>query len=956
MAFNKTKILETAQKHLNAGKIPQAIEQYQQILNREPEDQVTLMTIGDLYVRAGDSGQALDYFEKLAQIFANDGFISKSIAIYKKIAKLVPDEIGPLERLAELYVQQGVMSEARPIYLQLAEAHLKANRSKQAVEVLRKLLELSPDNLRVQVRLAELYESIGQPQEAAAAFLGAAQRMLEKGETKEAQRLADKAAKADPKNAGGIALRARILADSGQAAEAITLLEKAPASDETGTLLTEMYLQSGDAQKAVEMGRKSIARGAAGLSAAYNVATALIGAGETDRGLQLLGDAVGPATEAGDTERLLQVLGQASASASGRLEPLEWQAEVYRRTGDSFHLPDALLAIANTATNTGKLERAKTAYEDLLKGDPENASYRQFLAQVCEQMGIAAPEMAEAEAPPQIEAVEAAPAVVEPQLDEETERFVQQALTDVDLFSSYGLTQKGIDLLESVLQRAPNHTSALEKLLDLHLGAGNERRTAELAAHLEQIYTDRGDAASAERFSELRRRFERAAGRTEAAAPPPLAAEFAIPVEAPPAEEAAEEVAATPVQEAPEAVAHEVDLSEEWASMTDEVAAEPAAEAPPAPAVKPPAPTPEPAPAEVQAAQEEPSEFRMDIEVEEAPLEAVVEEAAAVTEAPPPARVEIEPEPVEAAPAEAPVEAAPAEEAVAYEFTSEQVAELAPQPVEAEAAPVPAEPAPAEAEPAPVEAAAEEEQPASVVFEELSAEVTEAAAGEGEYQIETAEPVAEMAAAAEEPGAMTSDQFLSELGAELDDFKVAEPKAAPAAPAGKAGAKAGAPARGRKQMDQLKEVFDEFKADMGEVGEAEAEAEDLETHYNLGIAYREMGLLEEAIGEFQKVAQSIKGGRPFRYSMQCYTLLGLSFMDKQQPKIAAIWYEQALKTPDLDPESILAVRYDLGVAHELAGDTNKALDSFSQVYAMNIDYRDVAERITSLSAPKPRES
>jgi tetratricopeptide (TPR) repeat protein len=855
------------------------------------------------------------------------------------------------------------MSEARPIYLQLAEAHLKANRSKQAVEVLRKLLELSPDNLRVQVRLAELYENIGQQQEAAATFLGAAQRMLEKGETKEAQRLADKAAKADPKNAGSIALRARILADSGQATEAIALLEKAPASEETGTLLTEMYLQSGDAQKAVEMGRKSIARGAAGLSAAYNVATALMGAGETDRGLQLLGDAVGPAIEAGDTERLLQVLGQASASASDRLEPLEWQAEVYRRTGDSFHLPDALLAIANTATNTGKLERAKTAYEDLLKGDPENASYRQFLAQICEQMGIAAPEMAEAEAPPQVEAVEAAPAVVEPQLDEETERFVQQALTDVDLFSSYGLTQKGIDLLESVLQRAPKHTAALEKLLDLHLGAGNERRTAELAAHLEQIYTDRGDAASAERFSELRRRFERAAGRTEAAAPPPPAAEFAIPVEAPPAEEAAvEEVAAVPVQEAPEAVAHEVDLSEEWASMTEEVAAEePAAEAPPAPAVEPPPPAPEPAPTEVQAAQEEPSEFRMDIEVEEAPLEAVVEEAAAVTEAPPPARVEIEaepvaePAPVEAAPAEvAPVAAAPAEEAVAYEFTSEEVAELAPQPVEAEAGPGPVKPAPAEAEPVPVEAAVED-QPASVVFEELSAEVTEAAAGEGEYLIETAEPVAEMAAA-EEAGAMTSDQFLSELGAELDDFKVAEPKAAPAAaPAGKT-AKAGAPARGRKQMDQLKEVFDEFKADMGEVGEAEAEAEDLETHYNLGIAYREMGLLEEAIGEFQKVAQSIKGGRPFRYSMQCYTLLGLSFMDKQQPKIAAIWYEQALKTPDLDPESILAVRYDLGVAHELAGDTNKALDSFSQVYAMNIDYRDVAERIASLSAPKPRES
>ena len=124
--------------------------------------------------------------------------------------------------------------------------------------------------------------------------------------------------------------------------------------------------------------------------------------------------------------------------------------------------------------------------------------------------------------------------------------------------------------------------------------------------------------------------------------------------------------------------------------------------------------------------------------------------------------------------------------------------------------------------------------------------------------------------------------------------------------------------------------------------------EDLETHYNLGIAYREMGLLEEAISEFQKVASSVDKGPAFRYAMQCSTLLGLAFMEKGQPAIAAIWYERALKTPGLDQESILALRYDLGVAQELAGDTHAAFNSFSQVYAMNIDYRDVSERIALL--------
>jgi tetratricopeptide (TPR) repeat protein len=129
------------------------------------------------------------------------------------------------------------------------------------------------------------------------------------------------------------------------------------------------------------------------------------------------------------------------------------------------------------------------------------------------------------------------------------------------------------------------------------------------------------------------------------------------------------------------------------------------------------------------------------------------------------------------------------------------------------------------------------------------------------------------------------------------------------------------------------------------------EDEDLETHYNLGIAFREMGLLEEAISEFQKVAKATDKGKAFQYAMQCCTLLGLAFMEKGQPSIAAIWYERALHTPGVDAESILALRYDLGVAQETAGDIEAALKSFSQVYAGNIDYRDVAERIASLQKP-----
>jgi len=80
MAYNKSKHIDAAQKYLQQGKMPQAIAEYQHILKNEPKDQVTLMTLGDLFVRQGETFQALEYFERLAKIFLNDGFTTKGMS------------------------------------------------------------------------------------------------------------------------------------------------------------------------------------------------------------------------------------------------------------------------------------------------------------------------------------------------------------------------------------------------------------------------------------------------------------------------------------------------------------------------------------------------------------------------------------------------------------------------------------------------------------------------------------------------------------------------------------------------------------------------------------------------------------------------------------------------------------------------------------------------------------
>src|SRR5262249_36550681 len=209
MAYNKSKYVEGAQKVMNQGKVAQAIAEYQQILKYESKDQVTLMTIGELYIRQGETFQAIDYFERLAQIFVGDGFLTKAIAVYKRIAKLAPEEIRPLERLADLYVQQGVMSEARPLFLQLAEIHLKNNRQTEAIGLLKKLLLAEPDNLRIQIRLADLYQAMGQNADAIETYVSAAQRALARADHAECEKLADRALKLDRANTAAIMVKAR---------------------------------------------------------------------------------------------------------------------------------------------------------------------------------------------------------------------------------------------------------------------------------------------------------------------------------------------------------------------------------------------------------------------------------------------------------------------------------------------------------------------------------------------------------------------------------------------------------------------------------------------------------------------------------------------------------------------------------------------------------------------------
>jgi tetratricopeptide (TPR) repeat protein len=154
------------------------------------------------------------------------------------------------------------------------------------------------------------------------------------------------------------------------------------------------------------------------------------------------------------------------------------------------------------------------------------------------------------------------------------------------------------------------------------------------------------------------------------------------------------------------------------------------------------------------------------------------------------------------------------------------------------------------------------------------------------------------------------------------------------------------PATGDEQAD-FQATLDAFKAGIAR----SLEDADFDAHYDLGVAYKEMGLLEEAIGEFQKAARA--PGRPLR----ALEALASCFLEREQPELVlstlapvAAGLTGAAPGGDQAPQQV-AVCYLLGAASEAVGRTEDARAWYLRVLATDYAFRDAAARLASLSPP-----
>ncbi|HZQ92409.1 MAG TPA: tetratricopeptide repeat protein [Terriglobales bacterium] len=898
--FNKTKVLAAAEKYVQQGKLQNAINEYLKVAKEDPKELTVLNTIGDLYARLGQTEQAISYFKKVGDSYAGGGFTVKAIAMYKKITKLSNTSTDCILRMAELYTQQGLYSDARAHYMQVADLYMRVNELQQAAKIFQKMLELDPENAAMQSKLADLYLRLDKKDEARNIFFSAAQSLYQRGAHDSADEALGRVLRIEPTNTAALLLRGKIAVETGDSAAAVKHLEQIPNIDsrpEALTLLLKARLMTGNLGEAEPVAKKllTVHNDPAGITA---YAEALMTGGNFEGALRVYENYADRLLK-GNAAATLRALHGSIARIKENPAALEMLLSLYQRAGESTNLGEVTELLAHAYVQTNQLAKARDLYQELAKMEPENALHMQHYRQMVSKLGedpatreLSKEEGSQAFMVDELEIT--APNLVQ-EYDELTGDAIKAALTDSELLDSYNMPQKAIDPLEAALPKAPRDARMNHRLASLYVRAGRYADAARCCSVLSEVYSEAGFADQATQYGEMATRY-RARGPAEPVSAVAAAAEFAV--EAPAAEPPPK---AQPTHK-------EIDLSSEWESMA---VAEPEPGTPEAE---------EAAKAKAAAAEAAAAEAAAKAAARAAPV------ASTVTDLLDEARFYIsqgmwnEARSALAKAAESAPESTEIRDLRAQIEAGSVPAQVAPEPVApvVEAAPPPPPPAGAAPPPAPQRQAA-------------------------------------AAASTSALGDLVSD-LESSLG---DDFAVAEPPAPakpaakapaappPAPPAAPAGAPVSAAAAAAEEKSVLSDLFEEFKEG---VEEATPEDEDPQTHYNLGVAFKEMGLLDEAIGELQKVCRALDNGAEFSDRVQAYTWLANCFVEKGVPQASIKWFERAIKSPGVDEETRMAIRYEMGAAHEAAGDKKAALQQFMEVYGSNIDYRDVAERIKALRA------
>lgn len=220
--MSKEHQIESADRYLEEGKYAKAVKIFEKLADKEPDDLRLRLKLADAYMKQKAIAKAIEMYQAVASVYEKEKFHLKAIAIYKLILKMNPTLINVNERLGDLYAEVGLRQDALGQYMIVASHLEQLNDIEHLLEIREKVVKVEPETLAGHVRLAEMYQRVGRIEESTREYEYVAAQMKERGETSGLPEVYQK------------------------------LLFYNPDQPELLQELCRLYLQKGDAQKALE--------------------------------------------------------------------------------------------------------------------------------------------------------------------------------------------------------------------------------------------------------------------------------------------------------------------------------------------------------------------------------------------------------------------------------------------------------------------------------------------------------------------------------------------------------------------------------------------------------------------------------------------------------------------------------------------------------------------------------
>ena len=200
MALNRDKILQEAQKLIEKKRYDKAILELQKVVAEDPSDVRTLLKIGDCHLKLEQYADAIATYERVGQHYSTQGFSVKAVAVYKQIRDIIQKHVPHLEdrfghivpKLAELLTSLGLTSDALAYYDEMATRLQRVGRDRDAIDIFKKIVGLDGENPLTHLRLADALVRVRDVDGAVEEYAFAGRALLKIGRQDDALRVVER--------------------------------------------------------------------------------------------------------------------------------------------------------------------------------------------------------------------------------------------------------------------------------------------------------------------------------------------------------------------------------------------------------------------------------------------------------------------------------------------------------------------------------------------------------------------------------------------------------------------------------------------------------------------------------------------------------------------------------------------------------------------------------------------